>query len=172
MKKALSFAAALVLAAAFSFGGVVRTTKSEITLKKFGTFTSEQTEKLSGDKRISDIDGNFKGKGLLGGIFKAFFPTGKTGELIDLSAKSIAQIDHKRKQYTVTSIDTFVADRNAAMAEQRQAEQKKPEETESEIKIVKSEFKVEDVGETKTINEFACKKFLARWTVDRATFAA
>jgi len=166
MRKTIAIAAALVVAASLSFAGVVRTTKSEITLKKFGTFTSEQTEKLSGDKRISDIDGTFKGKGLLGGIFKAFFPTGKTSELVDLAAKTITQIDHKRKQYTITSIEKFAADRNAAMAEQRQQEQAKPAETESDIRIVKSEFKVTDASETKTINGFPCKKYLALWTVD------
>jgi len=163
MRQAYTIAAALLLAASLSFGGVVRSTKSEITLKKFGTFTSEQTEKLAGNKSLSDITGSFKGKGLLGGIFKAFFPTGKTGQLIDLSVNTITQIDHKRKEYTVTPIEKFVADRNAAVAQQQQS---KPEATESDIKIVKSEFKVEDTGEMKTINEFSCRKFLAGWTVD------
>lgn len=163
MKKALAIAAAVLLAATLSFAGVVKSTKSEITFKKFGTFTSEQTEKLSADKRLSDIDGNFKGQGLLGGIFKAFFPTGKTSEVVDLAAGTITQIDHKRKEFTVTPIEKFVADRNAAVASQQQS---KPEAPESDIKIIKSEFKVEDTGETKTINAFPCKKFFARWTID------
>jgi hypothetical protein len=165
MKKAFAIAAVLLVAASLSFGGVVRTTKSQITFKKFGTFTSEQTEKLSTDKRLADMDSSFKGQGLLGGIFKAFFPTGRTGELTDLGAKTITAIDHKRKEFTVTPIEKFVADRNEAMAAQKQ-EQGQPEAQESDIKIVKSEFKVEATGETKAINGFDCKKFLARWTVD------
>jgi hypothetical protein len=167
MRKTIAIAAAVLLAAGISFGGVVKTTKSEITFKKFGTFTSEQTEKVTAEKRLADIDGNFKGQGLLGGIFKMFFPTGKTGDLVDLSAKTITTIDHKRKEYTVTPIEKFVADRDAAMKSQQQSQpQDRAETRESDIRIVKSEFKVEDTGETKTINEFPCKKYLARWTVD------
>jgi hypothetical protein len=163
MKRAFAIGAAILIAAALSFGGVVKSTKTEITLKKFGTFTSDQAEKLSADKRLSDIDGNFKGQGLLGGIFKVFFPTGKTSELVDLAARSITQIDHKRKEFTVTPIEKFVADRNAVVEAQQP---NKSEAAESDIRIVKSEFKVEDTGETKTINAFPCKKFIARWTTD------
>jgi len=163
MKKIFTIAAVILVAASLSFGGVVRTTKSEITFKKFGTFTSEQTEKVTADKRIADMDSAFKGQGILGGIFKAFFPTGKTGELVDLGANTITAIDHRRKEFTVTSIEKFVADRNQAIASQQQS---KPEAQESDIRIVKSEFKVEGPGESKTINGFDCKQFLARWTVD------
>jgi hypothetical protein len=171
MKRALAFAAVVLAAASLSFGDIVRTTKSEITFKKFGTFTSEQTEKLSGDKKLSDMNSSFKGQGILGGLFKAFFPTGKTGELIDLGAKTITSIDHRRKEYTVTPIEKFVADRDAAMAQQKQqAAEEQPEAQaeaqESDIKIVRSEFKVEETGETKPINGFDCTKYLARWTID------
>jgi len=163
MKKIIAIAAVALVAASLSFGGVVRTTKSEVTFKKFGTFSSERTEKLSADKRLTDMDSTFKGQGLLGGIFKAFFPTGKTGDLTDLAAKTITTIDHRRKEFTVTPFEKFVADRNEAIASQQQS---KPEARESDIKVVKSEFKVEDTGETKTINAFPCRQFLARWTVD------
>ena len=163
MRKGFLIAAAVLAAASLSFGGIVRTSKSEITFKKFGTFTSEQTEKLTADKRLADMDSAFKGQGILGGIFKAFFPTGKTAELVDLGASTITTIDHRRKEYTVTSIAKFVADRDKAIASQQQSQ---PEAQESDIKIVKSEFKVEDTGEAKTINGFDCKKFLSRWTVD------
>ena len=163
MRKTIAIAAAILLAAALSFGGVVKTSKSEITFKKFGSFTSEQTEKVTAEKRLAETDGSFKGKGLLGGVIKLFFPTGKTGDLVDLSAKTITTIDHKRKEFTVTPIEKFVADRNAALESQKES---KPETTESDIKIVRSEFKVEETGETKTINSFPCTKFVARWITD------
>jgi hypothetical protein len=163
MKKAFATVAVVLAAAALSFAGVVKTTRSEITFKKFGTFTSEQTEKLSADKRLADMDSSFKGQGLLGGVFKAFFPTGRTGELVDLAGMTITTIDHRRKEYTVSSIEKFVTDRDQAVASQRQSE---PEAQESDIRIVRSEFKVDDTGETKAVNGFDCKKFVARWTVD------
>ncbi len=168
MRKTLVFAAVLVLAASLSFGGVVRTSSSQITFKKFGTFNTTQTEKLSAETRLSDMDSAFKGQGILGGLFKAFFPTGKTSELVDLGANTITNIDHRRKEYTVTSIDKFVADRNQAMASQKQQQQPegKQEAQESDIRIVRSEFKVDDTGESKTINGFDCKKYIARWIVD------
>ncbi len=170
MKRAFSIAAVLVIAASLSFGGVVRTTSSQITFKKFGTFTSTQTEKLSADKRFADLDSAFKGQGILGGLFKAFFPTGKTSELVDLGTSTITNIDHRRKEFTVTSIEKFVADRNKAMAAQKEQQQQQQEgqkeAQESDIKIIRSEFKVDDTGESKAINGFDCKKYLALWTVD------
>jgi hypothetical protein len=163
MKKTFTLAVVILVAASLSFGGVVRATKSEITFKKFGTFSVDMTEKLSPDKRISNQNGNFKGKGLLGGLIKAFFPTGQIGELTDLPAGTITQIDHKRKEYTTNSIEKWVADRDAALKSQKENQ---PQTTESDIKIVKSEFKVEETSESQVVNNFPCKKYIARWIVD------
>ncbi|MDD8027566.1 MAG: hypothetical protein PHI34_13770 [Acidobacteriota bacterium] len=156
--------ALVVLAPAF--GGVVKTQKSSLAFKSLGSYTTQTTDRLSSDRKLSETESEFKGKGLLGGLAgKTVFRSGRTGELIDLPALTIAQIDHKRKTYTIASIEKYVQDREAALsgAGEKPAEQ---ERAESDIRIVKNEFKVTASGENKLLNGFDCRKFEVRWTVD------
>lgn len=149
-----------------AFGGVVKTQKSSLIFKSLGSFSSTTADRLTADRKLSEMESEFKGKGLLGTLAgKTIFRSGKTGELVDLAALTITQIDHKRKEYVVTSIEKFAQDRQAALADAggQPADKDKPE---SDIRIVKNEFKVEDTGETKAVNGFDCRNFVVRWTVD------
>ena len=165
MKKWTAFSAALLFAAVSSFGGVVKSQKSAIAFKGFGSFTTTITESLIADKMAQSSESEFKGKGLMGSlVVKSLFPSGKTGQIIDLAAMTLTQIDVKRKTYTVTPIEKFAESRRKLMA----GEDKKDREPakESEYRIIKSEFKVDATGETKAINGFNCRKFVALWTVE------
>jgi hypothetical protein len=165
MKKWTAFAAAFFVVVASGFGGVVKTQKSEITFKGFGSFRATMTEKLVSDKMAQSTESEFKGKGLMGSlVVKNLLPSGKTGQIVDLPAMTLTQIDAKRKEYTVTAIEKFAESRRQALA----GEDKKPQEPakESEYRIIKSEFKVEAPGESKSINGFDCRKFVALWTVE------
>jgi hypothetical protein len=145
VKRTIAFAAAVALSVGMLSAGVVRSSKSEIVFKGFGTFTSTSTDKLAADRKWTEANSDFKGKGLLGGLAgKTFLRPGQTGDLIDLAAATMTQIDHKRKEYTVTSLEKWGETRKQAV----------------------SEYKVEATGESKTINGFACRKFMAMWTVD------
>lgn len=149
-----------------AFGGVVKTQKSTLAFKSLGSWTAVTTDRLTADRKLSETESEFKGKGLLGSLAgKTVFRSGKTGELVDLAAKTITTIDHKRKEYTVASIEKFAQDRQAALADAGQKPADKGQ-TESDIRIVKSEFKVTDSGETKAVNGFDCRKFEVRWIVD------
>ncbi len=165
LKKIVAFAGFAILAAGTAAAGVTRSQKSEIAFKGFGTMSMTSTDLLAGNRKLSETTADFKGKGLLGGLAgKAMFRSGHTGDFIDLAAMTTAQIDHKKKTYTVTPIEKWAeTQKNAQNAQSEKAEADKQEST---IKIVKSEFRVEDTGEAKTINGFDCKKYLAVWTVD------
>jgi hypothetical protein len=166
MKKLIALAGIAILTIGSASAGVTKSQKSKIAFKGFGTMTSTSTETLAGDRKLTDNDAEFEGKGLLGGLAgKAMMPSGHSGEFIDLAAMTTAQINHKKKTYTVTPIEKW-AETQKEMQNAGQAEETGTEKKESPIRVVKSEFKVEDTGETKTLNGFACKKFLALWTVD------
>jgi hypothetical protein len=157
--------AGLVLLAP-AFAGVVKTQKSSLAFKSLGSFTSQTTDRLASDRRLTESESEFKGKGILGTLAgKTIFRSGKTGELVDLAALTITSIDHKRKEYVVASIEKFAQDRQAALADagEKPADKDKPV---SDIRIVKNEFKVEDTGEAKAVNGFDCRKYVVLWTVD------
>ena len=161
----IALLAGLVLLAP-AFAGVVKTQKSSLAFKSLGSFTSQTTDRLTSDRKLTEMESEFKGKGILGTLAgKTIFRSGKTGELVDLAALTITAIDHKRKEYVVTSIEKFAQDRQAALANagDKPADKDKPE---SDIRIVKNEFKVEDTGEAKAVNGFDCRKYVVRWTVD------
>jgi hypothetical protein len=165
VKKIIAFAAAVILCGGLLSAGVVRSSKSEIVFKGFGTFTSTSTDKLTADRKWTEANSEFKGKGLLGGLAgKTFLRPGQTGDLIDLAGGTFTQIDHKRKEYTTTPLEKWAEARKQALA--GQSEKPEGQQRESEIRIVRSEYKVDATGESKTINGFACRKFLATWTVD------
>ena len=164
MKKLIViFAAAAVLAGPAS-AGVVKSSKSQIVFKGFGTFVSTSSDRLTADRKLTEAESEFKGKGLLGGLAgKTFLRPGKTGDLVDLTGSTFTQIDHKRKEYTITPLQNWAETRRQAMSGSDSGSSQK---TESEIRIVKSEFRVSDSGESKTFNGFACRKFTSLWTVD------
>jgi hypothetical protein len=166
MKKLFGSAVMIALVAGGAFAGVTKSQKSEITFKGFGTMSSTSTDQIVADRKLSDMNAEFKGKGLLGGLAgKTMFRSGHTGDLVDLAGMTTYQIDHKKKQYTVTPMEKW-AETQRQMQGAGRAEDPAAEKTESDIRIVKNEFKVEDTGEAKTINGFACRKFLALWTVE------
>ncbi len=169
MKKVTALAAALLIVAAASFGGVIKSQKSEITFKGFGSFATTVTEKLAADKMAQTSDSKFEGKGLMGSlVVKNLLPSGKTGQIVDLAAMTLTSLDVKRKTYKVEAIQKFAEDRRQMMEEGQKNEKEKSKEPaqESEYKIIKSDFKVEASGETKTVNGFDCRKFTALWTVE------
>jgi len=166
MKKLIGLTLAVVLMFGSAFAGVTKSHKSQITFKGFGTMTTSSTDMLTSDRKLSDVNTEFKGKGLLGGLAaKTLFRSGHTGDFIDLTGMTTAQIDHKRKEYTVTPMEKW-AETQKQLQNAGQKDNPEAEKTESDIRIVKSEFKVDDTGESKAINGFDCRKFRALWTVD------
>jgi hypothetical protein len=166
LKKILILSVITVLAVGSAFAGLTKSQKSEITFKGFGKMTSTTTETLAGNRKLTDTDADFEGKGLLGGLAgKTMMPSGHTGEFVDLAAMTTAQINHKKKTYTVTPIEKWAETQKEAQNAGK-TEETGTEKKESPIRIVKTDFTVTDTGETKTINGFNCRKFVALWTVD------
>jgi hypothetical protein len=165
-KRIIGLTLAFLAGASLAFGGVVKTTKTEVAFKKFGTFRATITDKITATKKLADTVSEFKGQGVLGTLAaKTILRSGQTGEIVDLPGLTIYQIDHKRKEYTATTLEKWAETQKKEAG--GGAEEAKPEEkTESDVRITKSEFKVRNTGETKTINGFACTKYQSVWTIE------
>ncbi|MFC2168382.1 hypothetical protein ACFLRW_05295 [Acidobacteriota bacterium] len=147
------------------FPGVVKKTKTNVTFGSFGTFSALLTDKISIDKKKTESEIAFKGKGLGGLVMKAFFKQGEIGEIIDLSAQTICDIDHKKKTYVLRPLGGMEMAGEEDVSPYRQ-EEGQMETEESSIKIIRSEFTVDKTGETKTINNFPCEKFALSWITE------
>ncbi len=146
------------------FGGVVRKSKSEITFQKFGTFTFTQEERMTDERRSADMESVFKGKGIISSLAgKALLRSGTFGEIVDLPQSTVTSIDHKKKQYEVRPIQPMSRPTGRQGSGGKAAEDKTEE---SEIKIIRSEFTVKKTDETRTINQFACTKYLITWILE------
>jgi hypothetical protein len=164
MKKALVLSLAVTLLAAPVLAGVVKKTKSDVSFKGFGKFTTTQSEKLTAEQKWTNSLGEFKGEGLAGKLVgKAMMRAGDTGEIIDLSASTITQLDNKKKEYTVSPIKKLSEEMGG---KPEAAEKPSEKETESHIKVTKNEFKVQDTGEQSTINNFPVHKYLVLWLME------
>ena len=162
MKKILTTLSAVIILAGFMTAGVIKGTKSQITFKGFGTFATVMNDKITVDRRLTDASNDFKGKGLLGSLAgKTVLRSGQSIQIFDLPALTIYQIDHKKKEYTARPIEKMKIEKGEG---KETTEEKTPEK--SDIKITKSEFRVEDTGESKAINQFNCKKYLVHWLAE------
>jgi hypothetical protein len=148
------------------FAGVVKKTKTEVSFKDFGKFTSEQSENITSEKKLTDSKNNFKGKGIVGSLSGKFLlKSGETGEIIDLTSMTVTRMDHKKKEYELFPIERIKSEEISEESEHSD-EMEAEEESESTIKIIRSEFKVDKSGETKTINNFPSEKYIINWVTE------
>ena len=163
MRKFITLSVVALVLTGSVFAGVVKKTKVEVSFKNFGNFTSEQNETLTVEKKLTDSQNNFKGKGIMGKLSGKFFlKSGEIGEIIVIPEMTIYRMDHKKKEYRSEPIEKITSEEDAVEAGYG-GEVEVDEDEESEIKIIHSEFKVIDMGESKTINQFPSKKYTVTW---------
>jgi hypothetical protein len=148
------------------FAGVVKKSKVEVSFKEFGKFTSEQSEKLTAEKKLTDSQNKFKGKGIVGKLSGQFLlKSGETGEMIVLPEMTIYRMNHKKKEYSVEPIEKITSEEEATEAG-HVGEVEAEEEEDSEIRIIRSEFTVDVTGESRTINNFPSSKYIVNWLTE------
>jgi hypothetical protein len=166
MKRTLILCLAVGIAAAPAFSGVVKKTKADVTFKGFGRLTTARSEKLMADRMWVDSQNDFKGQGFLGGLAgKTILRPGNSGEIVNLPELTVLRLDPKKKEYTVGPIKKLSEETKGGGAKS-EGETQPSEESQSEIKITRSDFKVEDTGETSTINNFPVKKYTVNWLTE------
>ena len=152
---------------AITFADVIKKTKAEVSFKEFGKFTTEQEISITSDKKLTKSKNKFKGKGVMGStVGKMFLKSGETGEIINLGEMMIYSLNHKKKEYEIRPIEKIMADTEEGDVTSVDEDEADVEEEESSIKIIRSEFKVEETGDSKNINDFSCKKYLVSWITE------
>ena len=151
--------------------GVIRESKSSVGFTGMGKYTQKTVIKLSGLKELEQTRSDFDADNVLMGMAAKFF-TGDDNKstLIDLNAEKIYTIDHEEKTYTVTPIRKLTEEDKQNIDKVRKGElpqtdedseqtNEDMQEEESNIKLIRREFKVFDTGEKENINGFDCKKY-------------
>ena len=152
----------LVLGAELS-AGVVKKTKVEVSFKGFGKFSVLSEEKITAERSFSQSKNDFKGQGLVGGLAaKTILRSGDFGQIINLPERLIYQLDNKKKEYTVLPIEKFKEQQIGEIEE----EEPEARGEESDIRIIRNEFKVESTSEQKVINQFNCRKYVITWLTE------
>jgi len=152
-------------------GGVLKKSKTEVEFAGFGTYKTEKTEKITVDVKRSDEKNDFKGKGLVGKIAGKFIKKGEKGEIIDLTESKIYYLNHKKKEYWVREIEPLeeisetINDAGDIAAEET-APPPGEEKEESDTRIIRNEIRVDDTGNTRTINNFPTRQYIVYWVVE------
>ena len=165
MRTILTMMVATLLLTANVFSGAVKKTRSEVNFKKLGRFTSVQTVKISGKKKLTDSENKFKGKGFFGKVTgKALLKSGLIGEIIDLNEMTIHKVNHKKKTYRVFPVEKISADDNEGSTGTEEGKQ--DTDSQSKIKIIRSEFRVTNTGESMDVNKFPTNKYTVHWLTE------
>ncbi len=163
MKKLLFIIMIFSIFTGLSIADVKKKTKSKVEFNKFGTYTIEVKAKISKTIKRTDSKTNFKGKGIAGRLVGKFIKKGNSGEILNLSELLRYSLNHKKKEYTVSPIEKIEWP-VVAGGEKGNMDKNKQEGLEyksnDQVKIIRSEFRVDDTGEKKKINKFPCQKFI------------
>lgn len=172
MRRCLLVMPVALLIAMQAMGQSVKKVKTEVHFKNLANYTTTETTRIEGEKKRADSQSEIKGHGVLkNALIKVFLKSGNTGEITDLKDMKIYDMDHGRKTYTVRDIKPFSTEGNMKADEDKmetksQNDKEQRAEKDTTIKIIRREFKVEDTGEKKTINNFECNKYIILWVME------
>lgn len=166
MKKWVVLLAFAMVVTTHVFADVMKKSKTEVSFKDFGKFSSEQSERITAEKKLTDSKNNFKGKGIVGSLSGKFLlKSGEIGEIIDLSSMIVTKMDHKEKEYSISPIEKLATEDKTEETLSLDETESEIEE-ESEINIIRSEFRVDATGESKKINNFPSEKYVITWMTE------
>lgn len=152
----------LGLMLSFSSAGVIKTNKTSVAFKGFGKIITNSTIKLQGMKQHEEKNTSFEGQGLMGAVTGKFMNTGREGEITALDELKVYRINHKKKQYSVVSIEKLNYEQAASGTGEEQETENEPSKK-SDIKIIRKVFKVTDTGQDQMINQFKSHKYTLLW---------
>ena len=166
MKRMIALTTTVFLLSASMFAGVVKKTKTEVSFKNVGTFSSVQTENTGTEKKRIDADSSFKAKGIMGMAAKAVLKSGQTGEIIDLPEMKRYSLDHDKSTYTVSPIQNYSTSEAMGENTESSADESGDQGMGENVKITRSEFRVDDTGETRSFNNFETRKYSITWITE------
>ena len=150
-----------------AMAGVKRQSKSSVTFQGIGKFSSSELVQISENKKHTDSESEFDSDDMIKGMAaKLVLSPGNTGEIIDLGKMQMIMLDHEDKEYSVEAIKKLTTDAGNMDQATESQEESSDEAQEETVRIVRSEFKVTETGEKKSINGFPCQKFTVLWLTE------
>ncbi len=163
----------LMLMQSSLFAGIIKENKSRVEFIGFGKYTTHSNVKMTASKHLEESRNEFKGKGILGNIAaKLVLRPGHEAEIVDLDKKQIIKINHEKEEYQVIPLESYVEDYEPLEEEPYEAEEPQPSEqqedveAESDIRIIRQVFEVNETGNEKTINDFPSREFTIKWVTE------
>lgn len=157
------------LSASLTMAGVIKESKTTVSFKGFGEFSTHSTVRIAGDQKREDTQKDFKGEGFLGGITaKILMSAGRhSGEITRLDAMQMVSMNHEKKEYHVMPIKEISSGGYTDTGDSEMTgEEQSEEEEDRSFRIIRSEFKVSDTGERKNINDFPAQKYTILWLTE------
>lgn len=165
MKKLVIMISVLSLLNIAAYSNVIKKTRSEISFKKYGTYNTERTERITSLKKRTDKNDTFKGKGFFGKTAaKLFFKKGEFSQIINLAEMKNYLLNHKKKRCNISPIRKIEYNEGQGTTQEEQEGMEEGEE--SDIKITRNELKVTDTGEKKAVNQFPARKYVVSWIIE------
>jgi len=161
------------LAAALLFL-VSNSAMADVTVERFtrsggfagmGAGESVEKESIQGLKKRTEAQHKFTGS-----ILGHFGGNSKRTEIVRVDRDLVWDVDDQKKRYSERPIHM---ESDASMNEQQnKAQQQAPkdnsndEHSNNNIRVIRNEFKVNNTGESKTINGFPCTRTILTWYVE------
>ncbi|MGD9899517.1 MAG: hypothetical protein AB7T22_10375 [Calditrichaceae bacterium] len=157
----------VVLFISHATAGAIRESKSVVTFAGFGKYTVTSNQTIEGMQKRLDNVTNFDGQGIMGGMAgKLFLRSGNTGEIFKLNEMNIYSMDHKKKEYRIAPIEKMKIDEEKSAGKAKSGSDTKDDTQKSDVRVIRSEFKVSDTGVKKMINNFSCQQFTILWLTE------
>ncbi|HKJ31513.1 MAG TPA: hypothetical protein VKA34_06775 [Balneolales bacterium] len=177
LRKSLLAVSILLITVVSGWGQSIKKVKTEVTFKNLGELTTINTTKIDGTKEREDKDTEAKGHGIVNNVLaKVFLKSGSEGEITDLDNMLIYKMNHKKKEYSVIPIEKYTADSMSVdepngdqasnQSEKTEDQGQQDQKEESDVKLVRHEFKVEKTNDSKNINGFNCNRYTIMWLTE------
>lgn len=150
--------------------GPPRAALGDVTVERFnksggiqgiGASESAVVEKLSGSKKHETS--TMKMTGALGGFLGRVAGDMGADVITNIEKDVVWTIDHKNKAYSESRITLPKEKEEPAKPAERS---QKDKEEKPKVRVIRSEISVKETGEKKTINGFACSRYVVTWLVE------
>ncbi len=149
---------------------VFRKNKTEVSFKGLGKMTVDNAEMVTATMKRTVSDTKFKGEGFMKNLLSNMvMKSGSTDQIIDISSKMTTSIDHDKKQYREFPIMSFASSGSDATPEgaaEGTTDMSDEPERESDIRIIRQVFTVNETGRDGKKNKFQCKEYLVLWVME------
>ena len=141
--------------------GFYKKSETKVSFKGIGEYIEKREVNSTADLKFENTDSDFKGKDFVTNIAtNILIKEGKNGVRIDLPNLEVANINHKKKEYTISKIkpitDYFGASDSTVSPPSGEGEEQTESPKDTTVKIIRQRFEVNKLDGSKKIGKFQC----------------